>query len=34
MKLSVLTEALSAENIEEIHIKDMSQNIAKSVIFH
>ncbi|MFR3285479.1 MAG: hypothetical protein ACLTR6_15125 [Clostridium fessum] len=29
MKLSVLTEALSAENIEEIHIKDMSQNICQ-----
>lgn len=29
MKPSVLTEALSAENIEEIHIKDMSQNICQ-----
>ena len=29
MKLSVLIEALSAENVEEIHIKDMSQNICQ-----
>lgn len=29
MKLSVLIEALSAENIEEIHIKDKSQNICQ-----
>ena len=31
MKLSVLTEALSAENIEEIHIKDMSQNMCQKI---
>lgn len=28
-RVSVLIEALSAENVEEIHIKDMSQNICQ-----
>ena len=31
MKLSVLIEALSAENVEEIHIKDMSQNMCQKI---